>query len=102
MVDISNYESQIHDAEDRPLHFLSYLRDITSRKEAEEQLHRSQVQLTEAQRLAHVGSWEWEIPGGRGISIPGTFVPPGRFTLSSCRPRASAVAISARVPTSHR
>lgn len=57
--------SVVLDAEDRPLHFLTFLRDITQRKEAEEQLRRSQIQLNEAQRLAHLGSWEWEIATGR-------------------------------------
>src|SRR5690606_26207814 len=57
--------SIVLDAEDRPLHFLTFIRDITQRKEAEEQLHRSQVQLSEAQRLTHLGSWEWEVASGR-------------------------------------
>ncbi len=35
--------------------------DITARKEAEEELKRSQMQLAEAQRLAHIGSWSWDV-----------------------------------------
>lgn len=57
--------SIVLDAEDRPLHFLAFIRDITQRKEAEEQLRRSEIQLSEAQRLAHLGSWEWDIASGR-------------------------------------
>ena len=35
--------------------------DIEERKRAEETLQFSQTQLAEAQRLAHVGSWDWDI-----------------------------------------
>jgi PAS domain S-box-containing protein len=34
--------------------------DITKRKKAEEELGSKEKQLTEAQRLAQVGSWEWD------------------------------------------
>ena len=40
-------------------------RDVTERKEAEEALRRREAQLAEAQRLAGVGSWEWDIPENR-------------------------------------
>jgi len=36
-------------------------RDITERKRAEEALRNSRFRLAEAQRIAHLGSWEWEI-----------------------------------------
>jgi PAS domain S-box-containing protein len=35
--------------------------DITERKQAEEKLKQSEQQLAEAQRLAHVGSWNWDL-----------------------------------------
>jgi PAS domain S-box-containing protein len=35
--------------------------DITERKEAEERLRHSESQLAEAQRLAHIGSWDWNL-----------------------------------------
>jgi PAS domain S-box-containing protein len=57
--------SVVLDAEDRPLHLLTYIRDITQRKEAEDELRRREMQLSEAQRLAHLGSWEWDVASGR-------------------------------------
>ncbi|HXW62241.1 MAG TPA: PAS domain S-box protein, partial [Candidatus Acidoferrales bacterium] len=38
--------------------------DITERKRAEEALRRSEGYLAEAQRLAHSGSWAWNVPTG--------------------------------------
>jgi PAS domain S-box-containing protein len=36
-------------------------RDITERKRAEEELRRSEAGLAEAQRIAHLGNWEWDL-----------------------------------------
>jgi PAS domain S-box-containing protein len=36
-------------------------RDVTARKRAEEALVRREAQLAEAQRLAQIGSWEWDL-----------------------------------------
>ena len=36
-------------------------KDITERKREEEKLKQSKRQLAEAQRLAHVGSWDWDL-----------------------------------------
>lgn len=38
--------------------------DITDRKTAEDALRRREAQLAEAQALAHIGSWEWDILSG--------------------------------------
>ena len=38
--------------------------DITERKEAEEKLRRSEASLADAQRIAHLGSWEWNVKTG--------------------------------------
>ncbi|MFN3432236.1 MAG: PAS domain S-box protein, partial [Candidatus Sericytochromatia bacterium] len=36
-------------------------KDITEAKQAQERLERSEAQMASAQRLAHVGSWEWDM-----------------------------------------
>jgi PAS domain S-box-containing protein len=40
---------------------ISILRDITKRKVTEEELRMSEARLAEAQRIAHLGNWEWDI-----------------------------------------
>jgi two-component system, NarL family, sensor histidine kinase UhpB len=39
--------------------------DVTVRRKAERELTRSRTRLAEAQRVAHVGSWEWNIAKDR-------------------------------------
>lgn len=41
--------------------FTVVLRDVSDRKRAEEVLRRRERQLAEAQEIAHLGSWEWDI-----------------------------------------
>ncbi len=39
--------------------------DVTARQEAEQRLERSEARLREAQDLAHVGTWQWDVAGDR-------------------------------------
>jgi PAS domain S-box-containing protein len=39
--------------------------DVTVRRKAERELARSEARLAEAQRVAHVGSWEWDLARDR-------------------------------------
>ena len=41
--------------------------DITERKRAEEEVRQSQARLAKAQRLAHLGNWEWDLQSGEVI-----------------------------------
>ena len=41
--------------------------DITQRKQAEERLRQSQIRLAEAQRIARLGHWEWDLQSGQVI-----------------------------------
>jgi PAS domain S-box-containing protein len=43
--------------------------DITERRGAEEALRRSESYLAQAQRLAHMGSWAWQIPGRTALYL---------------------------------
>jgi len=45
----------------KPNHFVSIIRDITERKKEEEKMEKTLQQLSEAQSLAHIGNWEWDM-----------------------------------------
>ncbi len=40
---------------------ISILRDVTERRQADEQMRLSEGRLAEAQRIAHLGNWDWNI-----------------------------------------
>ena len=48
-------------------------RDITERKEAEEAVRRSKASLAESQRIAHLGTWEWDVVTGEVVWSEETF-----------------------------
>lgn len=46
---------------------MTIAREVTDRKRAEEALVQSEKRLVEAQKLAHVGSWEWDLVSDEAI-----------------------------------
>ena len=56
--------SVTRDSKGRPLYFIAQMQDVTERKRAEEALRRSEANLAEAQRIARLGSWEWDLKTG--------------------------------------
>jgi PAS domain S-box-containing protein len=53
--------SVLNDDEGKPVGFVKVTRDITERKKAEEAIIESEKQLKEAQKIAKIGSWDWEV-----------------------------------------
>ena len=51
----------IKDAGGKPLEIAGCLLDITARKKAEAERARGMEQMTDAQSMAHVGSWDWDM-----------------------------------------
>ena len=50
-----------YDAAGQPLRMTGVALDVTDRKRAEEEVTRREAQLAEAQRIAHLGSYEWDV-----------------------------------------
>jgi diguanylate cyclase len=60
-IDVSISMAPIRDDAGTIVGAAAFTRDISMRITAEERLRRSEAQLAEAQRLAAVGSWEWDV-----------------------------------------
>jgi PAS domain S-box-containing protein len=57
---VLGHATPLFDEHGRPSGAVNVLVDITDRKRAEEALRRTEVELTDAQRVAHIGSWYWD------------------------------------------
>ena len=53
--------SPVRDADGNIVAAVEVVKDITERKQAEEALQKSEASLAEAQRIAHLGNWDWNI-----------------------------------------
>jgi diguanylate cyclase (GGDEF)-like protein/PAS domain S-box-containing protein len=77
-IDVSISMAPIRDDAGTIVGAAAFTRDISMRITAEERLRRSEAQLAEAQRLAAVGSWEWDIVSGEVAWSPELFRIVGR------------------------
>jgi PAS domain S-box-containing protein len=55
----------VTNARHEPVHYVCQVLDITARAEAQERLELNEAKLAEAQQIARLGSWEWEIATDR-------------------------------------
>src|SRR4051812_11504255 len=55
----------VTNARHEPVHYVCQVLDITERAEAQERLELNEAKLAEAQQIARLGSWEWEIATDR-------------------------------------
>ncbi|MDQ3999536.1 MAG: PAS domain S-box protein, partial [Actinomycetota bacterium] len=61
IVSIDLTVSLVRDNSGEPKYFIAVIEDISERKEAEEKLRRSESSLTAAQRIAHLGNWDYNV-----------------------------------------
>jgi PAS domain-containing protein len=55
----------VTNARQEPVHYVCQVLDITARAEAQERLELNEAKLAEAQQIARLGAWEWEIATDR-------------------------------------
>jgi PAS domain S-box-containing protein len=53
--------------------FFVLVTDITERRRIERELERSRTLFADAERVAHIGSWEWDIPGNEVVWSDGLY-----------------------------
>jgi PAS domain S-box-containing protein len=58
---IESHRSAVFDAQGRVAHIVAVAHDVTERRRQDEALRAREVQLQEAQVLANLGSWEWDM-----------------------------------------
>ena len=54
----------IRDSAGKPIGMFQGLRDLSHLRQTEEELRKSRAKLANAQRIAHIGNWEWNIEMG--------------------------------------
>ncbi len=59
--------SLMYDEQGKPIRMIGSHIDITERKRAEERLGKSEQMLAEAQKIAHLGSFEWDVRTNQSI-----------------------------------
>jgi PAS domain S-box-containing protein len=59
------YNSVLRDEQGNVITILSLVHNVTEKKIAEEQIKKSEAHLTEAQRMAKLGSWDYDIEADR-------------------------------------
>jgi two-component system cell cycle sensor histidine kinase/response regulator CckA len=62
--------SLVRDEQGEPLYFVTQIEDISERKQMEEEIRRASTVLEEAQQLASVGGWEWNVRESRLFLSP--------------------------------
>src|SRR2546427_8898946 len=63
---IESHRSAVFDSHGRVAHVVAVARDVTERRRQDEALRARDVQLQEAQALANLGSWEWDVRTNSG------------------------------------
>jgi PAS domain S-box-containing protein len=94
-IDVSISMAPIRDAAGTIVGAAAFTRDISMRIAAEERLRRSKAQLAEAQRLAALGSWEWDLAAG------GVTWSPELFRILGHDPDRSAASYEAFIDAIH-
>ena len=56
--------SLVHDSHGEPVYAIGQVQDVTERERAQESIRESSRQLAQAQELAQLGSWQWDLESG--------------------------------------
>jgi PAS domain S-box-containing protein len=59
--------SVVRDRDGKPLYDISQVQDITEQKRAQGAVTRSEARLAEAQQIARLGSWDWELDSDAAV-----------------------------------
>lgn len=57
--------STVYDEHHKPLYLIAQIENITDRKRVEENLRQSEAKLAEAQKLAQLGNWDYDLATGK-------------------------------------